>query len=479
LTSIEKHFDWDSYEAPSYKAPVRFGGLFIVTEALVKRLPYPMRVFGWRGLVRDPMYAPPGFEIYDGAQILRPDRGVILEEYEYHEHRVADVFPRRELTDSEIVQSMRVLFRHASTQFLDEIHVPSLLHMGSYGKSIFNYSLGIARYLDATVKVSNDWHAIPGGLITTRICCPGTPWAVFLHSDEPGRRGGISHKGNAPSEEYSDGRFAGNRLIRDLEMIGVKKADLVLTPSKLMVDEIRFLARGHGLPEERSRRIFAVYHGVDTKLYHPMDVKMPERRRILFIGRLSPVKGVSALIQSYGILRERFPDLELKLIGDGELRGPIAELQRTLPDLILDTEWHNVPEKVEEINMAAVCVFPSLYEPSGQTHFESMACQRPTVIGNGGWREHTVDGRTAVWIDPRRPTDAAEKIGALLAKREWAEEIARNGRESVAKYFDWDDVARRAYPHVFSSLLDQEIDGLRELDDELCPRPKEFQPYQP
>ncbi len=477
--SIEKHFDWDSYEAPSYKAPVRFGGLFIVTEALVRRLPYPMRVFGWRGLARDPAYSPPAFEVYDGAEICRPDRGVILEEYEYHEHRVAEVFPRRELTDSEIFKSIRTLFKHSCTEFLDDIHIPALLHMGSYGKSIFNYSLGIARYLDSTVKVSNDWHAIPGGCITTRICSPRTPWAVFLHSDEPGRRGGISHKGNVPSEEYPNGRFAGNRLIRDLEMIGVKTADLVLTPSKLMVDEIRFLAAGHGLPDQCLRKVFAVYHGVDTKLYHPMDVKMPEKRRILYIGRLSPVKGVNRLIESYGILRERFPDLELKLIGDGELRGGVMEFQKTVPDLILDTEWHSVPEKVEEINMATLCVFPSLYEPSGQTHFESMACQKPTVIGNGGWREHTVQDRTAVWVDPRSPADAAEKIGGLLVKDEWAQEIAANARDAVVKYYDWDDVARRAYPHIFGRLLDREIERLKELEDELCPSPKEFQPFQP
>jgi len=47
--SVEKNFDWDSYEAPSYKAPTRFGGLFVVTEAVTKRLSYPMRVLAWLG----------------------------------------------------------------------------------------------------------------------------------------------------------------------------------------------------------------------------------------------------------------------------------------------------------------------------------------------------------------------------------------------------------------------------------------------
>ena len=54
--NTEKNFDWDSYEAPSYKAPTRFGGLFVVTEAITKRLPYPTRILAWRGETKDPKF---------------------------------------------------------------------------------------------------------------------------------------------------------------------------------------------------------------------------------------------------------------------------------------------------------------------------------------------------------------------------------------------------------------------------------------
>ena len=474
--SIERNFDWDSYEAPSYKAPTRFGGLFVVTEAITKRLPYPMRVFAWPGETKDTKFAPPSFEAYDGVRIYRVDQGVIVEKYGAYgeEYKVSKIFGRRELTDREIAPSIKSVFGHVSIQYLNNVHFPAQLQLGSYGKSMLDYSLAIADYSDSVVKISNDWHTILGGYVATRIINPGTPWCVFIHSDEPGRIGGICHRGNVVSEEYYNGRYAGNRLIRDLEMVGVKGADLVLTPSKLMVKELKFLAREHGISKEQLDNIFPVYHGVETKVYTPMEVERPKKRRLFYVGRLARVKGVDSLIEIYTILKAEFQDLELKLVGDGEMRPQIENLRETVPDLILDTSWLSIDRKVEEMNKASICVFPSLYEPSGQTHFESMACQRPTVIGNGGWREHTVDGSTAVWMNPRNPKKAADKIRSLLVNETEAEEIARNGRESVEKYYNWDEVVRRAYPIIFESLLSGGIKRLNEFESELSPKPFDF-----
>ena len=155
------------------------------------------------------------------------------------------------------------------------------------------------------------------------------------------------------------------------------------------------------------------------------------------------------------------------------MRLQIEKLRETVPDLILTTSWLSIDRKVEEMNKASICVFPSLYEPSGQTHFESMACQRPTVIGNGGWREHTIDGATAVWIDPSNFEKAADRLMDLLTDEELALEMARKGRESVVKYYDWDDVVKRAYPLIFESLLSRDVERLKDHEPELCPKPVE------
>ena len=122
--SVGKNFDWDSYEAPSFKAPTRFGGLFVVTEAVTKRLPYPMRVFAWSGEIKNSKYAPPSFELYHGVRICRPDKGVMVEKYEKYgeEYKVSKISSQRELTDPEIDASIKSVFEHADIMHLDDIH---------------------------------------------------------------------------------------------------------------------------------------------------------------------------------------------------------------------------------------------------------------------------------------------------------------------------------------------------------------------
>jgi len=85
-----------------------------------------------------------------------------------------------------------------------------------------------------------------------------------------------------------------------------------------------------------------------------------------------------------------------------------------------------------------------------------------------------VDGKTAVWIDPHDTKNAADRIRDLLVNEKEAEEIARNGRESVVKLYDWDEVVKRAYPLIFESLLSGDIKRLKDQEPELCPKPSYY-----
>lgn len=85
-----------------------------------------------------------------------------------------------------------------------------------------------------------------------------------------------------------------------------------------------------------------------------------------------------------------------------------------------------------------------------------------------------MDGKTAVWIDPHDTKNAADRIRDLLVNEKEAEEIARNGRESVVKLYDWDEVVKRAYPLIFESLLSGDIKRLKDQEPELCPKPSYY-----
>jgi len=474
LLSIERYYDWDSYEAPSYKAPTRYGGIFVVTSEVVPRLPYNMRIISWRGQEKDPRKASPAYEINDGTTIVRPDDGLVLEKYERYgvEYRLSAIFPERELTKEEISQNLDMVFSHAGVDYSPHRSMEHLMWTGSYGLSIFNYTFAIPQFRDFILKISNEWQSIAGGYVGTRIL-QKKPWCVFIHGTEAGRRGGIKHFDNkvdaGPDEE---GFFAGNWLIRDIETgIGIKHADIVLVPSKLMVEEVRSYAMAHGV-HHGLEKIWGIYHGVDTSVYKPREVEKGENPRIMYIGRLAFVKGIICLLEVYNILKQDFPNLELNLIGAGELEGWLKQYitQNNLENVKLDTEWKTPEEKADEMCKADVCCFPSTYEPSMMTHFEAMATGRPVAIGFGGCREHTIDDKTAIWVDPRKPTESAEKIRRVITDEKYATEIGRNARESVEKLYDWNK-RLPAYSHVIDVMNTQNFSLLKELEEELCPSP--------
>ena len=69
---------------------------------------------------------------------------------------------------------------------------------------------------------------------------------------------------------------------------------------------------------EYAGRCHVVYNGVTLSEFEcaePVPVRKPEAKRILFVGRLSPDKGVHILVDAFEKIIRRFPQAELKIVG--------------------------------------------------------------------------------------------------------------------------------------------------------------------
>lgn len=108
----------------------------------------------------------------------------------------------------------------------------------------------------------------------------------------------------------------------------------------------------------------------------------PERRRLLYVGRLAPVKRVDLLIQAYSAIADRRPDWDLVIAGDGPLRERLKALVpgRLLRRLI----WTGfLAEPTDVAGLYASCdvlVLPSDYEPWGVVVTE--ACTRLAIVAS-------------------------------------------------------------------------------------------------
>ena len=160
----------------------------------------------------------------------------------------------------------------------------------------------------------------------------------------------------------------------------------------------------------------------------PSAVELPERvgepahpPEVLFVGRLSPEKGILDLVQAAD-------GIPLTVAGDGPLRdrvpGALGFVQHTaLPPLY---------------ERAAVVAVPSHREGFGVACAEAMAHARPVVASAvGGLLDLVVDGETGVLVPPRDVPALRGALERLLADPDLRRRLGEAGRARVQERFSW------------------------------------------
>jgi glycosyltransferase involved in cell wall biosynthesis len=329
---------------------------------------------------------------------------------------------------------------------------------------------------------------------------PDLVQAIFIHSTEPGRIGGIQHNnlnGTSDNLDLSDfslmvkGDFSGSfyqglRLIRDLEFPLTFKIlhrlpnSALFTVSRIHRKEYLLGLKAHGMRfGEVEERVFAIYHGVDTTEYRPLSTVEKKGFTIGFIGRCTPVKGIDIIPDVAEILTKKIPEVKFHIVTKTEPQNPyyLSFMDRIRDSglnnvVFIDNTFYTGEEKIKVINSWNLLLVPSRYEPQGQVDLEAMACGVVPVVGMGGLREKVVDGFNGIWINPNDRQETAEKIVQFYKgeyKGRKSDEIIQNCRESAIKIWDWE---KRADVHkeLYTYLVDGRVDEIRgDLEELLLP----------
>lgn len=95
----------------------------------------------------------------------------------------------------------------------------------------------------------------------------------------------------------------------------IDKADLIIACSEYVATRIRTSFPAH------AKRTHTVFMGVDPELFAP-NTSQPRidsfgRKRLLYVGRISPEKGVHVLVEAFQKVRAVYPETELEIVGPG------------------------------------------------------------------------------------------------------------------------------------------------------------------
>ena len=218
-----------------------------------------------------------------------------------------------------------------------------------------------------------------------------------------------------------------------------------------------------------SSRIAVIPCGVDTELFAPGDQQaaraalgLDDRPRLVYVGRLSPIKGLETLLDAMARLRAAGSRTQLCIVGgdtDEPLDGHEGELRARLNRLDLADTVTFVgalpQERLRTWYVAAdATVLPSYYESFGMVALEAMACGSPVVASRVGGLQTTVrHGVTGVLV---RDHDAAALADTLEGVLDDADLRWRLGREGVrwAAQHRWPCVAE-AVCREYAALVER------------------------
>jgi colanic acid/amylovoran biosynthesis glycosyltransferase len=190
----------------------------------------------------------------------------------------------------------------------------------------------------------------------------------------------------------------------------------------------------------RWHKIKVVHCGLDASFLMETAKPMPQRPRLVCVGRLCEQKGQLLLVEAAGLLKARGVDCEIVLAGDGPLRNEIeaAILAAGLEDRISITGWISGERVRDEIWNARALVLPSFAEGLPVVIMEAMALERPVISTSvAGIPELVVHGETG-WLAPAGDAIALAKAmsEALSLETRALADMGRRGKARVLERHD-------------------------------------------
>ncbi len=246
------------------------------------------------------------------------------------------------------------------------------------------------------------------------------PMCLFLHY--PRRCGGLH-----PGTMWRD--------FRRHSILNSRLSDYtaILVASAHMYDEIQ----RHGVPSEDLHMLPLPTTDVIPELIAPR-IKM-RTGNILFVGRLTDVKGVDYLMESIPKAAEKLGrPLTLTVAGDGPERRKLEQLADRTQTPVEFVGWVDTPDKLNLMRRAELLAVPSLWpEPFGLVGIEAGCVGLPAVgYAVGGIVDWLVPGETGELspTDPPTVNGLRDAIVRALASEEHYITLSR-GAWDCAKRF--------------------------------------------
>ena len=189
-----------------------------------------------------------------------------------------------------------------------------------------------------------------------------------------------------------------------------------------------------GVEEER---IHVIFNGVDPGKFHRVEKEPCDHPVVSTVGLIYQLKGQLDLIDAVGLLKPKFPNVEVRFYGTASDQKYYDDCKKKVADQQLEKNinWAgSTKEPWKVYSQADVVAFSSISEGFPYVVVEAMLCGAAIIATDvGGVREAT--GEAGIIVPAKNPEKMAEAIAFLLSNPQERERLGQMAQKRALDFF--------------------------------------------
>lgn len=232
-----------------------------------------------------------------------------------------------------------------------------------------------------------------------------------------------------------------NRTNHYLSKKCIEGSNIIFAESKDLADKVREFSK-------KPVRVQIFYKGIDVSNFKnipPRNVLMkklrlnPEKKYILFVGRLIHDKGIYELAQAFNYISKKHPDINLILVGE-EIEKKKLQSKFNEDGLLDRVHFQGIRsyrEVAHFMKISHLLVLPTWAEGLPNVVMEAMSIGLPVVATNvGGIPEILENGVTGLSVPAKNIEKLTEAITKMIEDKVLREKCTGNAKELIHKKFE-------------------------------------------
>ena len=199
----------------------------------------------------------------------------------------------------------------------------------------------------------------------------------------------------------------------------------------------------------RDEKIAIINNGVDLSEYSNLSkLTLGGDPKLLYVGRLAPIKGVDVLIKAFKIVHEQLPDSRLYLVGDGPEKDNLVSLANELGIYDSIDFIGYIPPSETLYRYYITCqmlILPSHIENFPITLLEAMYLKTPVIATKikGGVTELIKDEVNGLLVEPGNSIELAQSIIELTHNKKMQENFVEYNHSLIQTKYTWEIIGNK------------------------------------